>query len=333
MFAAPTVGFAQPPEFSQGFDAPDVFNPAGPNAESIQELFWVVIGICAVILALVGSAQIWFIAKYREKPDDDSEPPQIYGSRAIELAWTLAPLLTVTLLAVLVIATVIDLRADPPSTASQRVRVVGHQWWWEFNYPDHGFTTANELVIPVSEPDLAKPIYLQLESADVCHSFWVPRLAGKTDCIPGRTNSMWIQTSVPATYFGRCAEYCGTQHAKMLIRVDAVSQDEFDKWVAKQKSDAVSDDSVVAGRDRFMEMACMNCHAIRGTPAVGEFGPDLTHLMSRKTICAGLVENNRENLTRWINEPDDLKNGCRMPDMRLTEPDVKLIVDYLLTLE
>lgn len=330
---APVFASAQLPKFSQGYDAPDMFNPAGPNAASIQELFWVVIGICAIILGLVGTAQVWFAVRYREKPEDaDSEPPQIYGSRAIEISWTLAPLLTVILLAVLVIATVIKLRADPPSTAAQRVQVVGHQWWWEYTYSDHGFTTANEMVIPVSDHDLGKPIYLQLESADVCHSFWVPRLAGKTDLIPGHTNSMWIQTSIPATYFGRCAEYCGTQHAKMLIRVNAVSQQEFDEWVEHQKTDAVSDESVSAGRNLFMDLACMSCHTIRGTQAVGKFGPELTHLMSRETICAGVVENNRENLTQWISNPGDLKKGCRMPDMRLTQPDVKLIVDYLLSL-
>ncbi len=213
------------------------------------------------------------------------------------------------------------------------MRVVGHQWWWEFEYPDHGFTTANELVIPVSALAAARPIDLQLESADVIHSFWVPRLAGKTDLIPGKTNEMWIQADHEGTYFGRCAEYCGTQHAKMLIRVDAVSPESFSQWVAAQQQMARLDDAVSAGRQRFLEMACANCHTIRGADARGKFGPDLTHLMSRKTLASGIIENNRDNLTRWISHPEQVKPGCRMANMRLSDADVKNIVDYLMTLE
>lgn len=317
--------------FSQ---TPEVFDPAGQGAEEIRNHFLLVLGVAAVIFGLVGGSLLVFVVRFRERSADvDTEPPQIYGSRPIEVAWTLAPFLTVFVLALVVIRSVVEMRAGPASPDRVQVRVVGHQWWWEFEYPDHGFSTANELVIPVSDTSVARLVDLQLESADVIHSFWVPRLAGKTDLIPGRTNEMWMQTNQAGTYFGRCAEYCGTQHAKMLIRVEAVSTDEFAEWVASQKRPARSDDSVSSGRQRFMELACANCHTIRGSQADGKFGPDLTHLMSRKTLAAGVIKNDRDNLTRWIANPAQIKPGCRMPNMRLSPADVTGIVDYLQTLE
>jgi cytochrome c oxidase subunit 2 len=194
-------------------------------------------------------------------------------------------------------------------------------------------TTANELVIPLSDRNAGRPIYLQLESADVIHSFWIPRLAGKTDFVPGRTNEMWIQADEAGTFLGRCAEFCGTQHAKMLIRVDAVSPEAFTDWVAQQQRPANPVANGSPGHRRFMTLACANCHTIRGTEAVRRFGPDLTHLMSRTTLASGIMENNRENLTRWIADPNQDKDGCRMPDMRLSPSDVNQIVDYLVTLE
>lgn len=312
---------------------PVVFDPAGPAAESIVSLFWLVIAVCAVIFSAVTGTLVLFIYRFRERDDDgETEPPQLYGSQPIELAWTVAPLMIVLVLALVVIRSVIDLRGAPPLENAERVRVVGHQWWWEFEYPDHDFTTANELVVPVSDAAESRPIYLQLESADVIHSFWVPRLAGKTDLIPGRTNEMWIEAGQEGTFLGQCAEYCGTQHAKMLIRVRAVTPAEFETWTANQRKTAISE-GPSEGRERFMSLACANCHTIRGTYATGKFGPDLTHLMSRQTIAAGILPNDRENLTRWIKDPNLDKSGCRMPDMRLSDDDVKNIVDYMITLE
>ncbi|MEQ9379735.1 MAG: cytochrome c oxidase subunit II [Pirellulales bacterium] len=313
---------------------PEMFNPAGPAAESIRDLFILVIAVCFVIFVAVGGSLAYFVFRFRDRKDSgNTEPPQIYGSKPIEVAWTLAPALTVLVLALVVIRSVFDLRGQEPTASDQRIRVVGHQWWWEFEYPEHGVITANEMVIPVSDEQAGRKIFLQLESADVIHSFWMPKLNGKTDLVPGKTNHMWIEANVAAPYFGRCAEYCGTQHANMLLRVDAVTKAEFDAWIAAQKEPAKEVASGDAGRERFMELACANCHTIRGTRANGKFGPDLTHLMSRKTIAAGMVENNRENLIRWVADPDDIKSGCRMPDMRLSEGDVKQIVDYLVTLE
>lgn len=316
--------------------APDMFNPASPDATEIRELFYLVLAISAIIFLLVGGALAYFIIRFRDPPGaprDDSEPPQIYGSQPIEIAWTLAPTLIVFVLSLVVIRSVIAMRSETPVAGELRVRAVGHQWWWEFEYPDLGFTTANQLVIPTSEEDAEKPVYMQLESADVIHSFWVPKLAGKTDLVPAQTNRMRLQADTPGIYEGRCAEYCGTQHARMLIQVTAVSQAEFDAWAENQKKNAVVAPGVDEGRQIFMAQACANCHTIRGEPAVGKFGPDLTHLMSRSTIAAGVLENNRENLSDWLADPDNAKPGSHMPNMRLSPTEVKQLVDYLMTLE
>ncbi|WP_158265120.1 cytochrome c oxidase subunit II [Blastopirellula marina] len=316
--------------------APEMFNPASPDGSAIRDLFYLVMAISTVIFLLVIGALVYFVVRFRDPPGaprDDTEPPQIYGSQPIEIAWTLAPTLIVLVLSLVVIRSVIAMRADPPTDESFRIRAVGHQWWWEFEYPEYGFTTANELVIPVSDEETAHEINLQLESADVIHSFWVPKLAGKTDLVPARTNRMRLQANEPGLYEGRCAEYCGTQHARMLIRVTAMPEADFEKWVENQKLPAVVDASVEAGRKIFMDQACANCHNIRGEPAHGKFGPDLTHLMSRDMIAAGVLENNRENLAAWLTDPDQVKPGSRMPNMRLSPTEVKQLVDYLMTLE
>ncbi len=314
--------------------APGMFDAAGPNAQSVADVFWLVIAICTVIFLAVFSTMVWVVLRFREHLDDgETEPPQIYGSEPIEIAWTLAPAMVVLIIGLVIIRSVTELRASPTGENVERIRVVGHQWWWEYEYPDYGFTTANEIVIPASDPETPRPVDLQLESADVMHSFWVPRLAGKTDNIPNKTNTMWIQADHEGTYFGRCAEYCGTQHTKMLIRVDAVSPEAFADWVAEQQKPAVDDPTVAEGRELFLSMACANCHTIRGTRSDGKFGPDLTHLMSRKTLAAGVVDNNRENLTLWMEDPHQIKDGCYMPDMRISARETKLIVDYLMTLE
>lgn len=323
VFACPGSAFAK-----------EMLGPEGPNAGAIANVFWFVVAVCTVIFISVAIPLALFVHRFRERLDDgETEPPQIYGSEPIEIAWTLAPAMVVMVIGLVTVRSIIELRAIPNVGEPENVRVVGHQWWWEFEYPEYGFTTANEMVIPVSSPEVPRPVALQLESADVIHSFWVPSLAGKTDNVPGRTNTMWIQGDVEERYPGRCAEYCGTQHTKMLFKVDVVSDSKYKDWIARQQKPAVNDPSVAAGRQRFMEMACANCHTVRGQGAKGKFGPDLTHLMSRTTIAAGVVENTPENLREWLLNPEQFKAGCYMPDMRMTEKDTKLIADYLLTLE
>jgi cytochrome c oxidase subunit 2 len=169
-------------------------------------------------------------------------------------------------------------------------------------------------------------------SADVDHSFWVPKLAGKTDLIPNRVNNMWIEPHETGVYIGQCAQYCGTQHAKMLLKVVVDSPQDFQKWLENEKKPAAEVDSAAAGRRVFEATACVNCHTIEGTNARGTFGPDLTHLMTRTTIAAGAADNTQENLRRWLKDPDNIKPGSLMPAMQLSDQEIDAVTAYLMTL-
>jgi cytochrome c oxidase subunit 2 len=212
------------------------------------------------------------------------------------------------------------------------VTVIGHQFWWEYRYPALGVVTANELHIPVSDVSRPRPTFLTLLSADTDHSFWIPQLAGKTDLIPNRINTLWMDPQRTGIFLGQCAQYCGTQHAKMLQRVSVDTPDEFDAWIRAQRQPATEDESAIAGRRVFETTACINCHAIRGTVANGRFGPDLTHLMSRATIASGAVQNTPENLRLWLKDPDAIKPGSLMPAMQATDAELDALVRYMLSL-
>ena len=311
-----------------------IFDPVSMPANAIRDLSWLVLAITAAIFVVVTGLLIFSIVRFRRRPGDASrEPPQVYGSNQVELAWTVVPLLIVFVLFLVTTRTIVAVQnAEPPSDALQ-VTVIGHQWWWEFRYPELGIITANELHVPVSDPMDRTPTFLTLMSDDVIHSFWVPRLAGKTDVIPNRINQMWIEPLKPGTYLGQCAEFCGTQHAYMLLRVVVHPKGEFDRWVAEQRKPPVVDPRVQAGRNLFYSTACINCHRIGGTVATGTFGPDLTHLMSRDTIGAGVATNTQESLRAWIKDPDHLKPGVWMPAMKLTDEELDKVVAYLLTLK
>jgi cytochrome c oxidase subunit 2 len=259
----------------------------------------------------------------------------------IEIAWTAAPMLIVFLLALILTRTEYEVRVNPeqppPGSKPLYVTVIGHQWWWEYVYDKYdgqavGILTANELHVPASEEGVPRPVYLTLKSADVCHSFWVPRLAGKTDLIPGRTNQMWFQTNQPGLYLGQCAEYCGTQHAHMLLRVNVDSPQAFERWLENQKKPAVDDPAKRAGRSVFLSQSCVNCHRVSGTSARGTYAPDLTHLMSRQTLASGMVANTPAELRKWVIDPQQTKQGCLMPAFGLSDDQVDLLVSYLLTL-
>ena len=312
---------------------PSIFSPASTPADSIYHLSLFVLAICLAIFLVVFGLLVYAVAKFRQRPDDDGrEPAQIYGSNQVELAWTVIPVLIVVVLFLAtarVIHAVEDARFPPGST---EITAVGHQFWWEFQYPQQGFVAANELHVPVSDPRNPSPTHITLMSADTDHSFWVPKLAGKTDLIPNRSNSMWIEPHDAGIYVGQCAQYCGTQHAKMLLRVVVQSREDFDRWVASQQRPAQNVDGVEKGRRVFEATACVNCHTVAGTNAKGKFGPDLTHLMSRETIAAGAALNNRENLRLWVKDPDAFKPGALMPAMQLDDQDLDAVTDYLLTL-
>src|SRR5262244_2394705 len=244
----------------------NIFKPLSTPAEAISEVAWLALAVCAGIFLVVGGLLAYTTVRFRRRAQDDgAEPPQIYGSNQLELAWTVIPILIVLVLVLVTARTIADVQNRPAPPDALQVTVVGHQWWWEIRYPALGLVTANELHVPVSTASRRQLTFLRLESADVAHSFWVPQLAGKTDLIPNRVNRMWIEPMQVGIYRGNCAEYCGTQHAKMLIRVIADPPEEFARWVAAQRRPAAEDPRAAAGRGLFFSTSCVNCHTIRGT--------------------------------------------------------------------
>jgi cytochrome c oxidase subunit II len=311
-----------------------IFRPLSQPAQEIKETSALVLIICGVIFVVVAGLLVYAIVRFRHRAGDElSEPPQVYGSNQIELAWTVLPILIVFVLILVTSRTIADIQNRKAPPTAVQATVVGHQWWWEIRYPELGIVTANELHVPASDGRGSQPTFLKLQSADVAHSFWVPQLAGKTDVIPNRENLMWIEPTQPGTYLGNCAEYCGTQHARMLIRVVVDPPQEFERWVRQQQQPAAVETNAAEGRKAFFSNSCVNCHTINGTSAQGKFGPDLTHLMSRETLAAGAVPNSPNSLRLWVSDPQKAKVGCLMPNMQLTDEQVDQIAAYLQTLK
>jgi cytochrome c oxidase subunit 2 len=316
----------------------DIFDAAGTPAHLIVNVSEFVLGICAAIFIIVGGLLLFVIVRFRQRGTDTPEEPlQIFGSAQIELSWTVIPILLVLMLFLTTARVILATESIPKPPDSLDVVAIGHQFWWEYHYPTLGIVTANELHVPVSDPANPKATYLKLSSADLDHSLWVPRLAGKMDLIPNRVNTMWIDPQQPGLYLGQCAQYCGTQHAKMLLRVYADTPADFAAWVRQQKA-AVAPSSALtpeqlAGKSVFEHNACMNCHTIAGTGAKGLFGPDLTHMASRDTLASGAFPTTRENLRQWIDQPDSLKPGALMPAMHLNQKDLDAVTTYLMSLK
>ena len=329
--AATLQALAQP---ASPFLSPtNIFAPMSTPARSIFDLSLFVLLVSAAIFAVVFSLLSYAVLKFRKQGLHGShEPAQVYGSTQLELAWTVIPVLIVVVLFLATARVIASIQNAVRPASAIEVTVIGHQFWWEYRYPAFSVVTANELHIPVSDPAHPTPTFLTLLSADTDHSFWVPRLAGKTDLIPNHPNSMWIDPAEPGLYLGQCAQYCGTQHAKMLLRVYVQTRAEFDRWVQEQSQPAHLDDTVSDGRRIFERTACVNCHAVAGTDAIGRFGPDLTHLMSRYTIASGAASNTPENLRRWVKDPSIFKPGSKMPAMGLSDPDLTAVTAYLETL-
>jgi cytochrome c oxidase subunit 2 len=327
--AVATQVFAEGPQAT-----PSIWAPASTSAHQIYGLSLFVLLVTGSIFAVVGGALAFVIVKFHaRKADAQHEPAQIYGSAQVELAWTVIPVLIVVVLFLTTARVIFAIQDAPEPKSALDVTVIGHQFWWEFRYPKLGIVTANELHVPVSTKTDPRPAFLKLLSADVVHSFWVPQLGGKTDLIPDHPNKMWIDPEQPGVYVGQCAQFCGIEHAKMLLRVYVDTPDQFSAWVKSQQQPGVQAEAVAAGRHVFETQACMNCHTVAGTVAKGVFGPDLTHLMSRATIASGIATNTPENLRSWIQDPNTLKPGALMPAMQLNDQETNEVVAYLSTLQ
>jgi cytochrome c oxidase subunit II len=315
----------------------NIFNPHSGPAELILEPTYLVLLVSLGIFLIVTGLLVYIVIKFRQRSPEDplTEPPQIYGSYNIELAWTVIPCLVVFVLVLVSARTIVEIQDAPMPENALKIRVVGHQWWWEVHYPDLGIVTANEIHVPTgSEDGTRRPTHITLESADVIHSFWVPQLAGKTDLVPNRINHTWIEPVSPGVFLGNCAEYCGTQHANMLLRVIAQSPEDFAQWVVtQQKAPSIPTEPLATqGRRNFYALSCVNCHKIESTPAEGVFGPDLTKFATRQTLGSGVAPRTPETLRAWLANPASLKPGCYMPDMQLSPQQIDALVAYLETL-
>ncbi len=303
------------------------------------DLFMVTLIIGIVIFCAVGTVLVVLLIRYRERKGDDQKPlpAQGHGNPLIEVSLIGVSILLLVIIAVPTLKGIYMMNTMPGSDDDEvlTVRVIGYQWWWEFEYPELGIRTANQMAIPAG-----KVVKLELISADVIHSFWVPRLAGKTDLIPGRRNWMWIQADNEGHYYGQCAEFCGEAHAYMLFRLDSLNEENWEKWVEDhQKGAAVPEEGTeeFVGRELFMNKGCLQCHTIKDHGSHGRGGPDLSHFASRVTLGAGWKDNNRENLTQWIKHSDTIKPGNKMYEtvngMNLTDDEVSKIATYLESLK
>jgi cytochrome c oxidase subunit 2 len=329
LFATAALAFGQ-----NVYPVANMFDPKATPADSIYNISMLMLAICAAIFVVVGGLITFTIVRFRRrKMDNGREPVQVYGSNRIEVAWIVIPVLIVVVLSMATARSVMEVQNKRMPSDAITVTVVGHQWWWEIRYPDLGIVTANELHVPLST--MAKPAhtFLKLESADVAHSFWVPQLNGKVDLIPGVTNSMWLDPRQEGIYLGNCAEYCGTQHANMLIRVIVDSPADFAKWATAQKLDALSDSKLETARSTFLSLNCINCHTVSGTAAAGTFGPDLSHLMSRATLGSGVLPNTLDNLRAWVKDPQAIKRGNLMPNLQLNSRELDEVATYLASLK
>lgn len=307
-------------------------NPAGARAEQVDALFKLVFWIAVAVFVLVEGALVYALIRFRQRRADDPNPVQVHGNTRLEILWTIIPALLLLGIAIPTIRTIFDLSEHPSGEGVVAISVTASQWWWEIEYPDLGVVTANEIHVPVG-----RPVTVELHSKDVIHSFWVPRLAGKQDVVPGRTISLDFVAAAPGVYPGQCAEYCGLSHANMRFRVIAEDPAAFEAWVAQQRSPAAAappGTEVAEGEELFRAVGCVACHTVAGLEgAEGIIGPNLSHFGGRSTFAGSTFEINVENLTRWLRNPPAMKPGSRMPSYNLTDEQIEALIAYLLSLE
>ncbi|CAA9238598.1 MAG: Cytochrome c oxidase polypeptide II [uncultured Acidimicrobiales bacterium] len=315
----------------------NALDPQGPVARQLDNLWDPVFLVAVVVFFLVQGLVLYCLFKFRAKSDEDA-PVQVHGNAKLELGWTVAPAMILAFIGFFTVATVFDINRRAEGEEVVQVNVIGHQWWWEYDYTDEGIKTANELHIPAGEP-----VQIALNAEDVMHNFWPPKLAGKVYAIPGRTNYMQIEADVPGEYAGQCAEYCGLSHANMRLKVIAHERADYDRWVADQKrpaaTPAASDANAVAGAGLFGGQ-CTRCHVIEGVQGgeIEQPAPNLTHLASRTCFAGCMFEMNDSNLRRWLRNPPAEKpmnpdNNQGMPNLGLTEEQITQLIAYLNTLK
>jgi cytochrome c oxidase subunit 2 len=324
----PTIALAFGATACSGGNA-STLDTSGPGASRISGLWWAFFAISVFVFVVVVGLLLYGLFRRREPGPDvpDREP---VSHKLIIGGGIVFPVVVLVATFMVTLAVMSAEADDDQGSHGMTVEVIGHRWWWEVRYPNADVVTANEVHLPLNQP-----VLLETTSADVIHSVWIPRLQRKIDAIPGRLNQVTLTATVPGTFRGECAEYCGLQHARMAFVVVAQPQSSFDAWLAQQQQvpPAVPQDpNVERGQEVFFSSACVYCHTIRGTDASGTLGPDLTHLASRRTIGAGTLPNNRGNLAGWIVNPQAIKPGAKMPPNNLSPGDLQALLAYLETL-
>ncbi|MEO8227683.1 MAG: cytochrome c oxidase subunit II [Gemmatimonadota bacterium] len=343
--------------------------PKADFARMIDGVFMNTVYWAAGVFVLVEGALVWAIVRYRGKPNDP-EPAQTHGNTTLEILWTAIPALILAMIAVPTVRAIFRTYEQPRGKDVLVVEVTGHQWWWEFRYPEYGVVTANELHVPVG-----RTVALKMRAFDVLHSFWMPQFAAKRDVFPNRTNTLWFRADSTGFYPGQCAEFCGVQHGKMAFHVVSQTQGEFDAYVSGLKATApvpaapvapaatdtsrrassggpvrtaslaaqtpaaatqtappAAGNDTLAGAKLFAAKGCVGCHALNAmSTSKGLIGPNLANVGSRRYIAAGTLLNTDENLARWIHNPQAVKVGVLMPNLHLSEQDARTLAQYLRT--
>jgi cytochrome c oxidase subunit 2 len=312
----------------------DTFNPAGPEARTEAGLFWFVFWIAVVVFVLVQGILVWALYRFRHRPGR-ADPVQVHGNKRLEIAWTVAPALLLLVVAVLTVPKIFTLAAKPSGNVLN-IEVTGHQWWWEVNYTGMNVVTANEIHIPAG-----RPVYVTLKSMDVIHSFWVPRLAGTQDMVPGRVGHLTLEASDPGVYLGQCKEFCGASHANMRFRVIAQTEGDFQAWLAQEAENAATPAAgspAEEGKQLFQTgrfaggQMCTNCHTTEPDLG-GTVGPNLAHYGNRGTFGGGTFTNTTDDLALWLKDPGAIKPGVDMPNLGLSADQIEALVAYLETLK
>ena len=336
-------------------DPQSTFDAAGPVAEKQLTLFYIILLAAVFVFVVVTGILLYAVFRFRRRAGQEEMPVQTHGNTALEIGWTIAPAIVLAVIAVPTVYYIFDISSTPSPDALE-VNVTGHQWWWEFDYPEQDLVvanvvTANELHVPVD-----RQLKVNLRSDDVIHSFWIPKLAGKVDVVPGNVNKMQFTANRTGVFFGQCAEFCGPAHAHMKFRVIVESEEEFANWVNDYHKDPVPITGKAAeGETVFASRGCLLCHKVDGaaSPAVRQRlkedfergilrfpAPNLTNFATRSILAAGALDLNRENIKRWLREPDDVKPGNRMAQLanvyvdsspRLSEGEINALAAYLLS--
>jgi cytochrome c oxidase subunit 2 len=327
--------------------------PRGDFARIVDDLLDTTVWWALLVFVLVEGVLVYAIFRFRGKPGDP-EPHQTHGNTTVEIIWTVIPALILAAIAVPTVKAIFQTNATPGKDALT-IEVVGHQWWWEFRYPEYNLTTANEIHIPVG-----RTVSLRMGSSDVIHSFWVPQFAAKRDVFANRETRMWFKAEVEGEYPGQCAEFCGIQHGRMAYRIRAQQPAEFEAWVAHMQTlkakpapsaradsgvrtasqgatiqnagsqEKAQGDQYAAGEKLFTAKGCVACHSLYAVNAPkGMVGPNLANVGARSYIAAGTLKNTDENLAHWIRDPQGIKKGVLMPNLGLSEPDAKALAAFL----